>query len=130
MYNELDNIESEGELNDYLETVRDRFGPLPDPVLDLVKLVRLRWMSKKLGFENLTIKNGVLKGRFLSSDNDKFFNSDVFGDILGYVQAHPARCRLKELKGRLLLIIEGVDHPDTAIKTFNSILNFHTLQMQ
>jgi transcription-repair coupling factor (superfamily II helicase) len=130
LYNELDNIESEDELNKYLETVRDRFGPLPGPVLDLVKLVRLRWMAKKLGFENLTIRNGVLKGQFLSADNDKFFSSDAFGDILGYVQAHPERCRMKELRERLLLIIEGIDHADAAIKTFNSILNFHTLQMQ
>lgn len=130
LYNELDNIESERELGKYLETVRDRFGIPPAPVLDLTKLVRLRWSAKKLGFENITIKNGVLKGQFVHAREDKFFNSEVFGDILAYVQAHPAACRLKEYRGRLLLIIDNIDQVDTATKIFNDILNLHTLQMQ
>ena len=130
LYNELDNIETEEELQKYIETIRDRFGSLPDQVLDLVKLVRLRWLAEKLGFEKLTIKNDVLKGQFVSSDNNKFYNSDVFGDVLSYVQAHPRTCRLKEHKDRLLLIINNIEHVEAAINTFNSILNLHTLQMQ
>ena len=130
LYNELDNIETEEELQKYIETIRDRFGSLPNQVLDLVKLVRLRWLAEKLGFEKLTIKNDVLKGQFVSSDNNKFYNSDVFGDVLSYVQTHPRTCRLKEHKDRLLLIINNIEHVEAAINTFNSILNLHTLQMQ
>lgn len=130
LYNELDNIENEEELKKYLETVRDRFGSLPDAVLDLVKLVRLRWMAEKLGFENITIKKEVLKGQFVGPGNNKFYNSDVFGDILSYVQAHQRTCRLKEHREKLLLIIDNIEHVEAALNTFNNILNLHTLQMQ
>jgi transcription-repair coupling factor (superfamily II helicase) len=78
-------------------------------VEELIETVRVRWVAEKLGFEKLTIKSGKLKGYFVSSDNEKYFNSEVFGRILQYVQMHPKTCRLKEYKEKLILTIQDVE---------------------
>ncbi len=108
LYSKLDGIKNETELDKFIESIIDRFGPIPQPVNDLIKTVRLRWLAEKLGFEKVTMKNGSLKCYFVPSDNEKYFQSPVFGKILAYVQAHPRKCHMKEYKKRLILRIDEV----------------------
>ncbi|MEQ8924509.1 MAG: TRCF domain-containing protein, partial [Fulvivirga sp.] len=123
LYNTLDNLKKEEELHDFTNSLIDRFGKLPSTVHDLIETVKLRWQAEELGFEKLTIKNGKLKGYFMSSDREAYFKSEVFGGILAYVQTHPKRCRLKEYNEKLILTVDEVQSIDEAKSTLQTILD-------
>lgn len=108
LYNQLDNIEKEDELNDFQKSIIDRFGPLPIEVKNLFKIVRIRWKAEQIGFEKLTLKNNILKGYFVSQERTEYFQTDKFGKILDYIKKNPKRCSLKEIKTKLLLTVENV----------------------
>ncbi len=116
LYSTLDNLKDESELGSFLISMKDRFGPIPDSVKDLAETVRLRWLAEDLGFEKLTLKSQKLKGYFLSSDNEAYFKSDIFGSVLSYIQQHPKKCRIKDTRGRLILMVDEVEHVEEAIQ--------------
>jgi transcription-repair coupling factor (superfamily II helicase) len=115
LYATLDNIKDESSLEAFRDSLRDRFGPLPDSVEQLVETVRVRWLGEELGFEKISLKNGKLRGYFVSSRDD-YFKSAVFGNILQFVQAHPKTCRMKETGGKLTLTIEPINAVKDALR--------------
>ncbi|MEP2773618.1 MAG: transcription-repair coupling factor [Fulvivirga sp.] len=108
LYAKLDNLKEEEKLEEFKASMIDRFGPMPDSVKELIETVRLRWMAEKLGFEKVSLKNEKMKCYFVTSDNEAYFKSEIFGGILAFVQTHPRKCRLKELKNKLLLVVDEV----------------------
>nr|WP_255647422.1 transcription-repair coupling factor [Fulvivirga sedimenti] len=116
LYSTLDNLKDEAELTSFMTSLKDRFGPIPDSVKHLAETVRLRWLAEDLGFEKLTLKNQKIKGYFLSSDNEDYFKSDIFGAVLSYIQQHPKKCRIKDTRGRLILMVDEVEEVEEAIQ--------------
>ena len=108
LYSRLDNLKDETEISTFTDSLEDRFGPMPEEVLNLVETVRLRWLAQDLGCEKLVLKNATIKCHLLPSKNETYYQSDVFGRILSFVSANPNRCRLKETSKRLILIISEV----------------------
>ncbi|WMJ71979.1 transcription-repair coupling factor [Cytophagaceae bacterium ABcell3] len=121
LYNTLDNIKSDTELQKFKESLIDRFGPMPPEVEDLTKTVELRWMAQKLGFEKLMLKNDALKAYFGNSDNEEYFQSETFGNILSFVQSNPKKCRLKEANKKPMVIINDVTSIEDAIEILENI---------
>jgi len=115
LYSRLDNIKDESQLEAFGVEIKDRFGPLPASVEELVNSVRLRWLGEKLGFEKLSLKNEKLRAYFITT-NDQYFNSEIFGKILSFVQAHSRRCKVKDTAGKAMLIIEDIKTVDSAIE--------------
>ena len=130
VYNELDNLSKEEGLIEFIKSVEDKFGQLPTAVKDLVKIVRLRWDAEKLGFEKLTIKSETLKAFLISSENEQYYNSAVFGSILRFVQLHPKICNIKDGKNRVIFIVNNIDSVDKATWLLKEILKLKSLQMQ
>ena len=122
LYSQLDNIKNEQQLQNFTTMLRDRFGPLPDPVEEMIETVRLRWKAEDLGFERVNFKNEKLRCYFFTKDNEQYFNSPVFGSILSYAQSHPKKCRLKEQRNKLVLIVEEVQSIQQAKKIFSEML--------
>ena len=116
LYTRLDNIKTEKELTDFEKEVLDRFGPLPKEVENLLQTVRLRWEAEGLHFEKLTLKSNTLKGYFVTSQNDEFFQSPKFGKVIDYIKLHPKQSALKDQKGKLILICENVQSIEHAQK--------------
>jgi transcription-repair coupling factor (superfamily II helicase) len=130
LYNQLDNIKSEEELIAFTDAIKDRFGNIPPQVADLVKLVRVRWKAEKLGLEKVVIKNNTLKGYFVSSDNAKYYNSEIFGNVLQYIKQHPKKCRIKDMNNRVILFIDHISNVDQIMGVFSDMLEIKSLQMQ
>ncbi len=59
LYKELNEIRDEAALSAYEAHLKDRFGPLPDPALALLDLVRLKWVASETGIEKIILKNDV-----------------------------------------------------------------------
>jgi len=115
LYAALDSLPDEEALEKFGEALKDRFGPYPPPVAQLIDSVRLRWMGEVLGFEKISLKNDKLRLYFFSG-NDDYFKSAVFGKILAFVQQHAKSCRMKDTAGKLVLTIEKIQSVDSAIQ--------------
>ncbi len=123
LYSKLDNIKNEEELQPYLVSIEDRFGPIPPNVNDLFETVRLRWVAEQLGFEKLVVKNENMKCYFVPSNRENYFKSEVFGRILRYIATQPKNCKIKEHKNRLILTISGVKSIRRAKQWLDSLKN-------
>ncbi|MFD3001392.1 transcription-repair coupling factor [Pontibacter toksunensis] len=121
LYSKLDSVKSMEELEKLRDSIVDRFGPLPEAVQQLVEIVKLRWQAQQLGFEKLTIKREVMKGYLPAENNDQYFQSDIFGNILKYVQQHSRRSRLKEAKHKLIVIVEDIQSIADAKEVFEGL---------
>jgi transcription-repair coupling factor (superfamily II helicase) len=123
LYSKLDGIKKEEDLQVFIQSIRDRFGPIPATVEDLFETVRLRWIAENLGFEKLVLKSEIMKCYFLPSEREKYFKSETFGKILAYIQKHGKYCKIKETKNRLILIINEVKSIDKAKKWLEEMKN-------
>lgn len=115
LYARLDNIRDENQLAEFTNEVKDRFGPIPPSVGELINSVRLRWHGEKLGFEKLSLKSERLRAYFITG-NDQYFNSDTFGHILNFVKAHSRQCKMRDSAGKAMLVIDDITSVDAAIE--------------
>ena len=114
LYSRLDNIKDEEQLTKFISELHDRFGEIPAPVLELINSVKLRWLGERLGFEKISLKGGRLRAYFVTN-NDAYFNSEIFGKILQFVQAHSRQCKMRDHVGKPMLVIENVNRVNAAI---------------
>ena len=87
----------------------------------MTEAVKLRWQGKKSGFERITIKKGILRCYFVPVTREDYYKSETFSNILKYAQMHPRQCRMKEIKGKPMLIIEDVNSIASALETLRGI---------
>lgn len=109
LYTRLDSCENEEELKDFHNELIDRFGPIPQQVEDLFTTVRCRWLAVDLGFEKMALKENTLRCYFINKNDSPYFESDVFKNILHYLQTGTNRARLKQAGKNFLLIAEDMN---------------------
>jgi transcription-repair coupling factor (superfamily II helicase) len=117
LYKELDNIETETELQKFEKRLVDRFGALPEPALELLQTIRLRWLARRIGFEKLLLKNERLIGYFTGSEDSNYFQSDAFTAVLNFIKNNPRACKMRETKDKLSLVFERITNVERAIKS-------------
>lgn len=122
LYKELDELNTEAELEKFEDGLKDRFGPLPEQAEELLDTIRLRWLAKDIGFERLMLKNKRLVGFFVTNQNSPYYQSERFGRALKYVQFNPNKCKLKESNGKLTLRFEFVDSVEAAIEALKPLV--------
>ncbi len=112
LYNRLGELKEEKELQQYEKDLIDRFGSLPESVIDLLNSVRIKWIAITMGLERVVMKKGRFVGYFISDQQSDFYQTDTFGKVLDFVQKHPQTVKMKEKQTRnglrLLLTIENV----------------------
>lgn len=123
LYRELDSIERPEDLVKFENHLKDRFGELPQQTVELLNVVRLRWLAIELGMEKVVLKNETLVGYFISDQLSSFYRSETFTKIIDYIQKHQNFFQLKEAKDRLSLIVKKVENIDDAIKLLQQISN-------
>ncbi|HJX70674.1 MAG TPA: TRCF domain-containing protein, partial [Bacteroidales bacterium] len=121
LYRQLDNIESEERIREFQRHLEDRFGPLPEQSVELLMIVRLRWIAAKLGIEKIVLRNGLLIAYFVSDQTSPFYQSEIFGRILSFVQRQPMQCRMKEGHNKLTLTIDHIRSVFDAMKILNKM---------
>jgi transcription-repair coupling factor (superfamily II helicase) len=127
LYKELDDIETEERLARFADELRDRFGPVPPQVFELISTIRLRWKARQLGFEKIVLKNRLLKAYFISRQDSPYYAGELFASILRYVQAHPRLCKMKEDKGKLSLTLNNVQSIAEAEQLLSRMISRETV---
>jgi transcription-repair coupling factor (superfamily II helicase) len=108
LYSRLDNCETEEELQGMQQELIDRFGPLPTEVQELFITVRCRKLAVELGFERMILKNDSLKCYFINKPDSPYFESQVFNNILQYLQTGTNKARLKQVGKLFMVVVEPV----------------------
>ena len=119
LYKELADIETETDLQTFKNNLIDRFGKLPIEAENLLESIQLKWISKKLGFERLVMKNGILLAYFINKPQSEFYQSEEFRLILNYVQNNPKNISFKEKSPK-----KGEEYP-TLLVRFEHIKTVH-----
>ncbi|HET9430367.1 MAG TPA: TRCF domain-containing protein, partial [Chitinophagaceae bacterium] len=104
LYQRLDNCETEPELEDMRKELEDRFGPLPFQVNDLFITVRSRKLAVDLGFEKMSLKDNSLRCYFINRPDSPYFESQLFNNILQYLQTGTNKAKLKQV-GKLFMLV-------------------------
>ena len=108
LYRELDNIEKDEDLDAYRKRLQDRFGPIPRQGEELMQVVALRRVGKRLGCEKIILKQGRMQMQFVSNPNSVYYQSAAFDKVLNYIGYHPRRCNLKERNGKRSMVVSDV----------------------
>ena len=109
LYQELDNLTREDEVKAYRERLIDRFGKIPEPGEELIRVVTLRQLGREIGFEKLILRGGKMRCLFSTSfDDDYYTKSKHFERVLDFFQSHATISRLEDSKGKRSLLISGV----------------------
>jgi len=108
LYTRLDNCDTEEELQAFHNEMMDRFGPMPAQVEDLFTTVRCRKLAVELGFEKMVLKDDTLRCYFVNKPDSPYFESDVFKNILSFLQTQTNKARLKQTGRNFLLVMEDV----------------------
>ena len=109
IYKELDSLSSDKEMEQLKSKLSDRFGALPDELLRLFDIVKIRQLGQKSGFEKIIIKNGVMIAFFISNPLSQYYRSDVFSKILENITQNPKVFELKQNDNRLRIFVRNVD---------------------
>lgn len=125
LYNELNTLKTEQELSAYQERLIDRFGKMPKPAVNLMQSVRIKWLATALGFEKILLKQGKMIGYFVADQQSDFYQSEVFGRVLQFVQQYPKVGELKERNTknglRLLFSFSNITNLNKALEILEKI---------
>lgn len=121
LYRELDNMEEERDILAFTGRLKDRFGKVPKEGKELIRIVRLRRMAKKLGMEKVVLKKGRMSLYLVSNAESPYYQSEAFDRLLGFVQRHPRECTLRDQNGKRSILIKNVPTVETACQLLQEI---------
>jgi transcription-repair coupling factor (superfamily II helicase) len=118
LYRRIDSLTNEVELNKFILDMEDRFGKLPNSTLELLDVVKLRWLAIDMGIERIFLKAQQMRIHFVSDSTSLFFQSEIFQRILQNMQKIGDNCQMQEKNEKLILVINNVK---TVKKAFNQL---------
>lgn len=105
LYKDLDSLSNNAELDEFTIKLRDRFGPLPLPVEELVETMRMRIVAQQIGIEKIILKNQTLILQFTSKA--EYYNSGIFGQVLHYLQTKN-KGEMKQKNDKLNIVFKPI----------------------
>ena len=122
LYQDMDNIKGQEELDRFVKELEDRFGPIPEKVNELMRSFKLRWLAQELGIEKLVLKSNKMIGYFITNPKSEYYQSPTFTKVLDYMQKNPKVAKLSEKNDRLRIIYDDVQTLTVAYEHINRIL--------
>lgn len=115
LYRELDSMEREMDIREFRSRLVDRFGKIPPETAELTRVPRLRRLARQLGIEKVVLKQGSMYTYFVDAKNEAYYQSPVFGRLIGYMQTHLTTVKIREKNGRRSFQFLNVPSVETAI---------------
>ena len=122
LYQELDGLKNESELEQFSLQLIDRFGPLPREVKELFFSFKLRWAAQNAGIERLVIKSSKLVGYFIANPQSPFYETESFTILLNNIMSAGDGYRLVQQQEKLRLVIEPIQHIKEAFEKLSKLI--------
>jgi transcription-repair coupling factor (superfamily II helicase) len=103
--------------------LEDRFGKVPPEGQELLRVVPLRRLAKRLGTEKVFLKAGRMTLFFVSNPDSPFYQSMAFGKAIAYMGRHPRFCNLREQNGKRSMVVKNVETVETAVSILKEIVS-------
>lgn len=126
LYRELDNMRDETELEQFSVKMVDRFGQLPEPLVNMMNIVRARWLCAELGVERLLVRNGKMTLYFVGDAKSAYYRSDVFANIIQYVTRQERSCSINQKGEKLTLLFPNITGIDVMYENVQSLYEYST----
>ena len=110
LYQAMDNLKTENELEQFRQELIDRFGPIPKAGKELLFSFQLRWLAQELGMERIVIKSSKLVASFISNPQSPFYESETFSELMDKINRIGKGYRLLQKDDKLRLVIEPILH--------------------
>ena len=123
LYRELDNINNDNDLETYRQRLVDRFGEVPHEALELMQVVPLRRLGKRLGCEKIMLRLGKMNMQFVANLDSAYYQSKTFSAVINYVGNHPRRCDFKQVGTRRLLTVSQIPTVEAAVNVLRAMLD-------
>ena len=123
LYRELDSLELDKDLTDFKSRLEDRFGKVPPEGEELLRIVPLRRLAKRLGAEKIFLKAGRMTLFFVSNPDSPYYQSAAFGKVIGYMGANPRYCNLREQNGKRSMVVKNVESVEMAVSILQEIVS-------
>jgi len=127
LYRRLDSIERETDLLSFKEHLEDRFGKIPAVTAELLRVPRLRRLARRLGIEKVSLKQQSMYLYFVDESNKAYYQSQMFGRLLNYLQQNPRRVKIRDRGGKRSFAIGYVDTVEEAVDILETILNLPSI---
>jgi transcription-repair coupling factor (superfamily II helicase) len=123
MYTQIDQIETEDQIDDFISQMEDRFGRVPHQIHELFEGLRLRWICKRIGFERIILKGNKLRCYFIDNPQSSYYESPQFQKVLQYVAGSGKKegLLIKKSTTNLMLIHENIRSLEKAKILLNRI---------
>lgn len=123
LYRELDNINNDNDLETYRQRLVDRFGEVPHEALELMQVVPLRRLGKRLGCEKIMLRQGKMNMQFVANPDSAYYQSKTFSAVINYVGNHPRQCDFKQVGTRRLLTVSQITTVEAAVNVLRAMLD-------
>lgn len=123
LYRELDNINNDNDLETYRQRLVDRFGEVPYEALELMQVVPLRRLGKRLGCEKIMLRQGKMNMQFVANPDSAYYQSKTFSAVINYVGNHPRQCDFKQVGTRRLLTVSQIPTVEAAVNVLRAMLD-------
>jgi len=114
LYRRLANVVEEGEMDAFAAELRDRFGPMPDEVQNLLQVMTLKALCRRAHVAKV---DAGPKGAILQFMRDEFPN---VGGLLGYIQKHAGNIKFRP--DQKIVIIRDWEDPAQRLRGLRQIL--------
>ena len=121
LYRELDGLSRESDLEKFARGLEDRFGPIPEPVVALMDVVRLRREAQKIGIERVVLKKNMMLAYFIQNPMSNFFETKTFERVLDNVARAGNRYSVVQNETRLYLKSVGVTTVARAVQLLRNL---------
>ena len=110
LYTKLDNLKSAEDLDQFAQSLTDRFGKIPPQVYELFDGLKLRWICKDLGFERLIIKNEKMRCFFVENPQSMYYETEGFQKLFDFIvkSGYKLGLKFKQTPKNLIVIKEGI----------------------
>ena len=123
LYRELDKLELDRDVEAFKERLIDRLGKIPPEGGELIRIVPLRRLAKRLGVEKAVLKGGKMILYFVSNPDSPYYQSAAFGKIIDYMAKYPRVCNLREQNGRRSMIVKDITDVNSAVRILQEIVS-------
>jgi transcription-repair coupling factor (superfamily II helicase) len=106
VYGFIEEMSKKGSFKQIKSNLKDRFGPLPLEVRDLIRCMKVKRLGANLNVDKITIKKDVLKLVFFKSRSEKEKNN-TFGLLLKLFNKEGHKYTITEKNNQIIISVLG-----------------------